>query len=86
MASLRSGKEITMDGIKYKTGASGLSGSLGGLPSNALSSGFADITPAKLDPWDPDCERCDDGGTNSVGDQYEFRKTGACGRPHGTER
>ena len=26
------------------------------------------------------------GGTNSVGDRYEFRKTGACGRPNGNER
>ena len=75
-----------MDSIKYKTGASGLGGSLGGMPSDALSSGFADITPAKLDPWDPCAERIDHCGENLVGDQYAFRKTGACGRPHGEER
>lgn len=75
-----------MDSIKYKTGASGLGGSLGGMFSDALSSGFADITPAKLDPWEPGAERCDDCGENFVGDQYAFRKTGACGRPHGEER
>ena len=59
-----------MDAIKYKTGASGLGGSLGGMPSDALSSGFADITPAKLDPWDPGAERIDHCGENLVGDQY----------------
>jgi len=75
-----------MDGIKYNTGASGLGGSLGGMSTGALSSGFADVTPAKLDPWDPDCERQDDGGTNSVGDKWAFSKTGACGRPNGNER
>ena len=75
-----------MDAIKYKTGASGLGGSLGGMSSDALSSGFADITPAKLDPWEPGAERIDHCGENLVGDQYAFRNTGACGRPHGEER
>lgn len=75
-----------MDGIKYKTGASGLGGSLGGMSTDALSSGFADVTPKQLDPWDPACEHCDDNGTNAVGDKWEFRKTGACGRPNGNER
>ena len=75
-----------MDKIKYDAGASGLGGSLAGVPKSALSTGFADTTTAKLNPWDSDYERVDDGGTNSVGDRYEFSKTGACGRPNGNER
>ena len=75
-----------MDKINFTTGASELGGSLADVPKSALSSGFADTTPAALDPWDPDYVRVDDGGTNSVGSPYEFSKTGACGRPNGNER
>ena len=72
--------------IKYDTGASGLGGSLAGLSESALEKGFVDTTAARLEPWDADFVREDDGGTNSVGDRYEFGKTGACGRPSGYER
>ena len=75
-----------MEKITYGTGASELGGSLADVPKTALSNGFTDTTPAQLDPWDPDYERIDDGGTNSVGNRYEFSKTGACGRPNGNER
>ena len=75
-----------MSKIKYNVGATGLGGSMADCPDSALSTGFTDTTPAQLDPWDPDYVRVDDGGTNSVGNQYEFSKTGACGRPNGNER
>ena len=75
-----------MDKINYGVGTSDLGGSLADAPKSALSSGFTDTTPAQLDPWDPDYERVDDGGTNSVGDRYAFSKIGACGRPNGNER
>ena len=75
-----------MDRIKYNTGASNLGGSLNGQPESALSKGFVDTTPTKPDPWAMDGERQDDAGTNSVGDRYAFRSTGACGRPDGNER
>ena len=74
------------DSIKYKTGVSGLNGSLTGSSEEALSTGFTDITPARLEPWDADFVRQDDGGTNQVGNRYDFAKTGACGRPNGDER
>lgn len=75
-----------MDKIKYTVGAGNLGGSMADVPVSALAEGFVNTTPAKLDPWDPDYIRQDDGGTNSVGNQYEFGKTGACGRPNGFER
>ena len=75
-----------MDKINFTTGASELGGSLADVPKSALSSGFTNITPAALDPWDPEHVRVDDNGTNYVGDRYEFSKTGACGRPNGNER
>lgn len=75
-----------MDKVSYNKGAHELGGSLHGDSQDALSTGFTNITPAKRDPWDADYVRQDDGGTNSVGDRCEFRKTGACGRPNGNER
>jgi len=75
-----------MDGISYKRGANALNGSLGGLSESALISGFDDVTPQKLDPLDASYQRQDDDGSNYVGDRWEFRKTGACGRPQGEER
>ena len=75
------------DGIKYTTGADDLGGSLGGLPKLALSKGFVDTTPAKLDMWDPGYVHEDTAtGENHVGDAWAYRKTGACGRPNGNER
>lgn len=75
-----------MDKINYSVGASDIGGSLADVPKSALSAGFTTTTNAPLDPWDPEYVRVDDGGTNSVGDRYEFSKTGACGRPNGNER
>ncbi len=75
-----------MDNITYKSGVSGLNGSLGSSSQESISTGFDDITPAKHDPWDDAYEKLDDCGENYVGDRYEFRKTGACGRPNGSER
>lgn len=74
------------DSIKYSTGVTGLAGSLGGESEQILSVGFSDETPARLNPWEAGFVREDDSGTNSVGDRYEFGKTGACGRPTGYER
>lgn len=75
------------DGINYSAGATDLGGSLGDVPKLALSQGFVDTTPAKLDMWDPGYVREDDAtGENIVGDPWEYRKTGACGRPNGNER
>lgn len=75
-----------MDGIKNGTGASGLGGSLGGSSKDVLSTGFTNLTPKKLDPWEPGYVREDDAGNTSVGDRYAFSKIGACGRPNGNER
>jgi len=75
-----------MDSINYKAGVTGLNGSLGTSSDNSISTGFDDVTPKRLDPWAIDYEREDDSGENYVGSRYEFRKTGACGRPNGNER
>lgn len=74
------------DSISYTAGV-GKDAALGGNSKGSFQSGF-DVTTKNdnLDPWDDDYERVDDGGTNSVGDRYAFRKTGACGRPDGNER
>lgn len=75
-----------MDSISYKSGVSGLNGSIGSSSDNSIATGFDDVTPKSLDPWEVDYVYEDDTGENYVGSRYEFRKTGACGRPNGSER
>ncbi len=75
------------NGINYRAGTDGIDGSLADVPKLALSEGFINTTPAKLDVWDPGFVREDPAtGENIVGDPWAYRKTGACGRPNGNER
>ena len=76
------------DQIKYSVGATGLAGSLGGESESILATGFTNETQPKAEPWDfnPSGTREDENGNTSVGDPWNFRKTGAAGRPRGDER
>ena len=75
-----------MDRIKYNAGVSKASGSLAGVPESSLVDGFEKISSERPDPWAPEFQPELDDGTNLVGDRYQVRKTGACGRPDGNER
>ena len=72
-------------GIKYNTGATGLAGSLGGESEEILSQGFANVTSAKPGPFDYPV-REDENGNTQEGNRWDFRTTGAAGRPRGEER
>ena len=74
------------DAIRYTAGVDSPGASLGGLPESALSTGYVNTSPKKADFWEPGYQREDDDGSNYVGDPWERRQTGACGRPNGNER
>ena len=75
-----------MESIKYDTGVSNETSSLGGVPRSSLETGFAAEPTDNTRPWEANYQPQLDDGTNLVGDRWQFSQTGACGRPDGNER
>ncbi|HMW85402.1 MAG TPA: hypothetical protein PLY42_11700 [Nitrospira sp.] len=75
-----------MDKISTKAGVDNIASSLGGVARSALETGFdtfsSDSHQGDANAYFPPPYVEDE----SVGNEWEFSKTGACGRPRGNAR